>query len=631
MGVLALASCVVLSGCGDKKEDPKIVIKDLPTNLVEGNSIDLKDYITVSGGSGGGYSINFDDESFEKITMESETKITLNELGNVVFKVDYSGISQEGTLVVGSRFLSEFVNGIKNAGLNYGVMYEDSYEEMHFENYGEKYIIDGYYEDSYGYLEGPDGIVYSFDLAYDEEDNPIFHFSLTGYEPASISEVSKELSLPTSGYVLSNEVDEKTGESYQLLTLEENDEGIVRNIFLDYFNWDEEDLDYVLEVNAIEITSFQVEEFLVEDEETGETYSMYGTYGMVEATDSSSPIYGQGEQALDVYELMLDENLLLLERKDVQTFIDNKIQPESSYSLNVDAISKAVDGVEGGDHGEFQITYSANWYKDTVKNGELIRGKTPLAENPFVEDEDADSYYIHDHFNFMGSFNAYVSSDKTMVDVLNAPAYGLAENKGPVEEEDRSAWNYSYNSESGKYEATTDTGFHIFDDAIIQKYYNYEFLSGKPVGEYGDIYSEMFINTKEYDEVNNTCTYTLSSLSCYSLFFDLFGPRTIIDGSIPADDDWKPGSYKTLTAVGSFIFSVVVDDGVYLSDMFDVVVVESYDVDGETLNSISFEFSILGAVEGPSGYAYYEYVMTAVIDFTQCNIPEFDVVFPAAE
>lgn len=619
MGVLALASCVVLSGCGNKPEEAKIVIKDLPTNLIEGGSIDLKDYITVSGGNGGGYSINFDDESFAKITKESETKITLNDFGNVSFKVDYSGISQEATLVVGSKLMDDFAKGVTNAGYDYGLMYEDEYEDTHLENYGEKFIVDAFYSDDAmgGYLEGPDGNVYSFELTYDDQDEPVFSFSVSGMEPTFISDYAKPLDLPTYGYEVTKE--EYKGQTYELLTLKEDSTGRVRSIFESFFSIDLDALDEMLEEEGFEVSSFQVMETELSSV-SGEKVLAYDTYAMIKDIDPESQTFGQ-EYYCGNDVLIFNRDFLF--KEDVQAYIDSGKQPSSSYEVNVDAIATAVS------NHNYQIDYSANWYKCSVSadGTQLIRGAA-MNENPFYDEAkaDEDSNRISDHFNAIGDFSAYVTPTKTLVDVPNDNAYGLVANPAT----DNSAWDYAYDPESSTYKtgsaASADTGFGLWHEANYGAFYNYEFLAGVELDEDLTVYSGMFINSKDEDETTNT--YTLASKSCYNLFSALFY-NSIYDGEIPEDDDWKPSSYKTFTAVASFIFGVQLQGGLYLSDIFDVTIKETYsDSSKTTLDSLYIEFVWLDVIQTAKGYEYYQYVMSTNIDFTNCVMPEFDVVFP---
>ena len=625
MGVLALASCVVLTGCGNKTDEAKIVIKDLPTNLVEGGSIDLKDYITVSGGNGGGYSINFDDESFAKITKESETKIILNEYGNVNFTVSYSGKTQDGTIVVGSEFYNSFIENVKNAGYDYGLIYFDEYDDPHWENYGERFIIDSYYsEDGYGgYLVGNDGNVYTFEETFDAMGEPVFSFSITGVEPNDLSLYSKPLSLPTSGYKVSKEVYED--ESYSVLILNETEDGQVRDIFLNFFGYDEDSLDEFLDAYDLVISSLQIVENPIELND-GSVIMSYDAYAMVADNDETSPTYGQESYITDQM-IVFDKDYMF--KEDVENYIKNDGQPKSSFAVNVDAIADAVE------KHNYQIDYSAYWYECSPnKEGTaLVRGDK-LNYNPFYDEEtaDQDSYGISDHFNAIGTFSAYVSESKTMVDVPNGPAYGLAEYLDAPKPEEITAWDYNYNPSTDKYETgskeKSDTGYSLFHDGNLLKFYNFEFLSGKEVGEYGDVYSSMFINSCE--EGKNVVTYKLSSKTCLELFNMLFY-ASIYDGEEPAATDWRPSSYKNFSAVSGFIFGVELIGGLYLSDIFDVTIVENYSSDGENLESISFEFVWTDVIEAGQNYEYYEYVMTANVDFTKCDMPDFTVVFPTTK
>ena len=171
MGIFALASCVMLAGCGGKddpkphehsfpetwcKDDakhwhececgaksgeanhidansdhkcdvcgfdlpipaPAIELKELPELSVEGETVDLKDYVkTVDGGS---FDLNFDDDSFAIIDIDG-TKITFLAEGEVSFEASYKGEKVNGTFNVMSATRAKFLEWTEGVGYNYEI------------------------------------------------------------------------------------------------------------------------------------------------------------------------------------------------------------------------------------------------------------------------------------------------------------------------------------------------------------------------------------------------------------------------------------------------------------------------------------------------------------------------------
>lgn len=651
MGIFALASCVMLAGCGNEpkhehsfsadwksdevnhwhecscgekadsaahldednngmcdvcehavpKKEPVIEIAALPNDLVEGDEIDLAEYISVQYGKGG-YSINFDDESFAKIARLSNTKIRLKEAGTIKFVVNYSGKSKEGTLVVGSKLVKDFVTLVENAGYDYAEIYQDDYEDYHWENYGEKFLVDLYYseEASGGYLEAGDENVYSFEL--DDEGN--FTFSITGNEPSVISEYVKPLSLPLSGYEVC--VEGEGSDAYEYLKLKENEDGVVRNVLVDFYGVDADSLDEFLEAYKLEITSFDIYPDVLEFEDKS-TMKIYDTYVFVMDNDPESEYYGQESYIMNT-KLSFDSNFFF--RDEVQAYVDSGEIPVSSYHLDVDKIAEAVN------KHNYTVSYDYGWYDCSVsKDGtKLIRGDK-RDDNPFVDDTTS-GRLIHDYFNAIGSFDAYIGTDKTFSDVPHENGYGLINHdvgEGVIE-----AFEYNGNSTDG-YDAYDSTGFELYDPENDFFYYNYQFLTGVEIDGYPSVYDGLFINNK-VDNGDGSVTFSLAGTTAFDLFDCLFS-LSVNDGEFP-----KPEEGEDYPSYEKFISLNNVADFIYDEEMyqyFDVEITEKFD--GETLIGLSFDFCWFDANEDYSNY--YQYVMTAVIDFTQCVMPEFDVVF----
>ena len=608
MGLLALASCVVLSGCGGNK-DVSIKIADFPTDLVAGSKIDLKDYVTVSGGTGN-YSINFDDESFAKITKESETEITLNQYGTVNFTVDYSGKSVEGTINVGSLLLANYVKAAKDVGYNYATITFDEYGYLEsWANYGEKYILDytfsddGQYYIPGGYVEAPDGNTYSFVYTdYDDEleDYTDLEFSITGSEP-NIAEYSLPFSLPTSGFEVYSEIDETSGESYEYLVYPENDKGEVADIFENFLGLD---MDLIASFGYEPSSIWIVADAL--GEEGSEDYMIcYDILAM--AKDES----GTEEYIFDM-DVCFEES----------AFIDNLIKdyvmsgetPKSNYSFNKAAVATAIDT------HNFTIDYSADWYNcvESSDKTELIR-QDAIGANPFVTDE-TDGMLIHDYFNAIGSFKAYVTQNQTFVDVPVEGKYGMINNTVV----DEKGYKYSYTTidDVPGYYATSSgkTSFDMWHAANEGKYVNFSFLAGRDFSGQGGVYDSFFINAVE--KKGNDTIYYLSGLTAEELFTDLFA-RAVSYSTYPTfkeDEPWL--LFNTFDNVAKFC----VDEDVarYFDTTITLTIVEG------VMTSMKLEFVWTDADDPYNPTAYYEYVMTATISFGSTTIPSgIDVTFVA--
>lgn len=661
MGLFALASCVMLAGCGENpgpgpdpdhqhsfstewksddskhwhecscgekadeadhvdednngkcdacehsvpKKEPLIEIKDLPTDLVNGDEIDLANYITVKYGKTSSYSINFDDESFSMITQLTDTKIRVDQSGTIKFTVDYSGKSQEASLVVGSKMVKDFVTAVKNAGYDYAEIYQDDYDDYHWENYGEKFIIDSFYTDepAYGYLEAPDEKVYSYEL--DDEGN--FTFSITGNEPEFISDYSKPLDLPLSGYEVC--VEGTGSKAFEYLRLDENDEGIVRNIILNFYNISEESLDAVLTEYNLSISSFQVIPDVLEIEE-GVEMPIYDTYAFVIDNDPESQYFGE-ELWLSNTWLSFDSDFFF--RDEVQAYIDSGEQPRSAFALDVEDIAIAIN------KHNYTITYDYGWYDCSVSPDgmSLIRGEK-RDDNPFV-DGSTTGYYIHDYYNAIGSFNVYVGEDKTFSDVPHENGYGLINHD--VGEGVYEGYEYNGNSIEGYKASKESTGFDLFDSENDFLYYNYQFLTGAEIEEWPSVYESLFINNM-VDNGDGSFTFELGGASAFDLFDCLF-LESVNDGAYPQAEEGENPSFalfNSLNIVAEFILEQGMD--IY----FDLEITEKYS--GEDLVGLTFDFFCFDASEDYS--EYYQYVLSADIDFTQCDMPVFDVNFPVA-
>lgn len=620
MGILALASCVMLAGCGknsgseDPKDDPVgpapepvsavIEIKDFPSDIAVGEEIELADYIDVSGGKDGEtFSLDFDDESFLKISLLSDTKLLCEEKGNVNFTVNYGGERKDGSFVIGSALLKNFTNGIKNAGYDYGIIYQDyDYDYYHWENYGEKYMIDKFFdgENFGGFIEGPeDGRVYSYII----DDDDQFVFSISGNEPEYIRDYSKPLVLPTSGYTVK---EEGTGsKKSEYLSIEENDEGVVKNICIDFFDFSAENIEYILAANKIKLTAFEVEETVFTYGK--ETIPVYMAYALITGADESSIYWGK-EVYLDAKGITFDKDLLF--RDDAEAYIESGEQPKSSFTLDVQQIADAIN------KHNYQIDYSYNWYEATIsKDGKNVTRGKAVGYNPFIDpaDMDKEGQYIVDFYNACGSFSAYMSEDKTFSDLPHAGGIGMINRFNGVE---NVAYEYS-EQQDGTYKAKKeDLAASIYDPYNDDMYINYQFMTGAVIGEWPSVYSKFFINSGSESATENV--YHLSGGSCEDFFICLCYDA-VPDSLYP--EDYIIGNFNTLPNVAGFMYE---QDEIRT---FDVVVTEK--LSGGELTELIFDFSLVQAHENNLGQidAYYQYAITVSFNFNDCDMPEFDVVF----
>lgn len=608
MGILALASCVVLSGCGEK--DIKIEIKDIPTDLLVGSTIDLKDYITVSGGEGG-YSINFDDDSFSKITRLSSTELQLDSAGSIKFTVDYSGKSVEGIIPVGSKLLSNFLNDSKDVKYNYSLIGYDDYGYPTWLNFGEKYYADycfsddGTYYIPGGYLEAEDGNIYTF--VYNEDWDGL-EFSLTGNEPDDLSLYSmkfEDLSIPKDGYEAKSEIDETTGEAFEYLTYSKNDNGELDKLVENFFGYDVAGL---RDLGYEPAYLYVAEDALQGYTESGEDLPAY--YFNMMVTDASGKEWLLGEYDVAFADDAFFDDVVI-------DFIDSKEAPKSKYQFNVADVATACDA------HNFKIDYSCSWYNAQVSDDqtELIRGKK-LSSNPFV-DSSTTGKYINEYLNATSEFSAYVTENQTFVENPSDNKHGM------IQREEGHGWTYSYDGDTETYKGTKDTEFDLYHEANYNHFDNYSFLSGADLGE-GGVYDTFFVNDFSSSTKSGvtTNTYYLTGKSSSDLFYVLFA-GAVADGYIDwyvSEDD--PNAYKfsdvnTLSLVAEFLYVQGME--VYL----DTVITETI-VDNK-VTGMYVEYTWIDAVQSTSGYAYYEYVMSANITFGGAEIPSgVDVVYPVA-
>ena len=121
LGALALASCVMLSGCNKKPEepsnpdpDPAIVINNLPEKVYVGSSFDLSQFVSLTSLSA--FTFELDSASQDLVSVEGNVISILGE-GEIKFTVKAGELSKECS-VLGIREsrdkLIQYVNGVEN-------------------------------------------------------------------------------------------------------------------------------------------------------------------------------------------------------------------------------------------------------------------------------------------------------------------------------------------------------------------------------------------------------------------------------------------------------------------------------------------------------------------------------------
>lgn len=124
---LALASCVMLSGCKtkDKPEepvipdpDPSMVIDGLPEKVHVGDSVNLDSYVSLTSLSS--FSVEIADESADLVSIEGHTVTVLAE-GEIKFTVKAGELSKDCSVVSMYEIRDQLIEYFKGVGRNYTV------------------------------------------------------------------------------------------------------------------------------------------------------------------------------------------------------------------------------------------------------------------------------------------------------------------------------------------------------------------------------------------------------------------------------------------------------------------------------------------------------------------------------
>ena len=132
---LALASCVMLSGCKTKEKpeepaipDPSMVVDGLPQKVHVGDSVNLDSYVSLTSLSS--FSVEIAEESADLVSIEGHTVTVLGE-GEIKFTVKAGELSKDCSIVSIYEIRDQLIEYFKNVGRNYTVtVYEPEYDEQ---------------------------------------------------------------------------------------------------------------------------------------------------------------------------------------------------------------------------------------------------------------------------------------------------------------------------------------------------------------------------------------------------------------------------------------------------------------------------------------------------------------------
>ena len=188
LGALALASCVMLTGCKNKPEElPKeieVIISGLPEVAIVGTEYDLDQYVTVKNSSES-YTIEIASESASKATVTGHKFKALDE-GEIKFTVKLGGKSAEGSVLAHSQVRETLIGLQKGFGHKYTVFdlgQEDTL--LHDDGYlqTQHWDVDKTYQVylAGGFLKFPnhDGVYQYTEIIADiEDDEPVYEVEI---------------------------------------------------------------------------------------------------------------------------------------------------------------------------------------------------------------------------------------------------------------------------------------------------------------------------------------------------------------------------------------------------------------------------------------------------------------------
>ena len=504
MGIFALASCVMLAGCG--KEEPKphehsfpetwktsetqhwhececgaksgeanhidansdhkcdvcgfdlpipapaIELKELPELIVEGETIELKDYVkTVDGGA---FDLNFDDDSFAMVDVDG-TKITFLAEGEVSFEASYKGEKVNGTFNVMSLIRSKFLEWTTDVGYTY-----ETWCDVYNDDYTEVIGIerDMVHNDEYVHMT-----YFDYDEALDKTYSGGYA-KIDGHYYSYITDDDETEAVANPGYVSSDDF-----ETFNC-PLELNDEIFeVKNLKKEIgFNTDglilkEEYKDYAYEICAgiagitalrdtkgniyIPVDAAFFFDTLV-DSETGEEQEcmFFVPFVAVEGHPESEGYY-------DIYYVSTDEHPLIEDSTPhvecVEYMIENKVKP-APYDFS--AVTAAINDIVDTDN--YTVAYNYGWFD---------------SENAPLDPED---YPSMEGLVFQDCEDSFVAGQETVA-VTNEACSMYSEEAGDYKEsrgyllDNETVYNYAkyetgYQAVETDYESISDVGDERF-------------------------------------------------------------------------------------------------------------------------------------------------------------------------
>ena len=407
---LALASCVMLSGCNKKPEqptsNPELTVADLP-HLVAGEQFDVSSYITAQGGSGS-VSIEIDASCQDFASVDaSGKKITALHSGEVKFTVKYGELSVNCTAAVDSKEYLAYAEATKNEIFDW---YEEDYKYDESGNpvldsgyYFSKDVYLTYYEEEFsGYVQYGDQVYgYTVIEAESELEDDSLEFEISGFEPESLDEYCYAWGLSASkgvGKYVSEEEDliHKVPSGYECISFTSKkacEDAAFQGMGLS--------ID-ALEYYGIQITEAQVipEEY----EYQGETYTMYQVVLFLTGPESMFIENGDPTKtASDVWWGYVE-----FEKSPYISVVEQLLPEEAPTGYDTSAFTTLANPRLSAHNYAFQISFG--WYEVTQE------GVSPLSANPFYDETSPTlGYMVVDYFNAIGSISGAVTPDQTFI------------------------------------------------------------------------------------------------------------------------------------------------------------------------------------------------------------------------
>lgn len=460
VGTLALASCVMLSGCNLFKKKV-LSVADLP-HLVAGEQFDLQSYVTAQGYKGS-FSVVPSEESKGFLAVdESGTKITASHSGDIKFTVNYGKLSAEVAAVVDSKEYVEYAKVATDKQQNFelDIFGHDQETDKSYVDFVELYTKDYFLTVDYPESESAEtsyvgtteigGKVISFSLAVDEEAGTIEvdDYFLQGDEPESLSSKCKVFPLVASKGKCKYVPAEGEYEAYEAISF--TDEALVSEAAEYLFGIDEFMVSYFdMKLKEIEVVP---EEVTYE----GETWTEYGVVLMGDFTSEGEKYENTG---IDYLYATIGDDAVWFEGLE-----DEFVESLPANGSATEADLEVLAGVIAGEN--YTMVTSSMWIDYNASAGTY----TPVYTNPFLDSSIRSAAglgnmgsvgnYTVDYFNAFGTVATFVTSTQTLTyheictgeDNEHNPIYkydvkGLVENGGNV-------YSYVPHATEDKYSAS---------------------------------------------------------------------------------------------------------------------------------------------------------------------------------